>query len=301
VEAMYSLTFEDVEFEIAGDVDLEIALERSEVAELLDRALGLIPAGSRELLVKRCIEDMSISEIAAQRGMIEGAVSVRIHRGKSALREIVRTDLREDAAALGVTDPAPDRWSATRIWCPYCGMHRLLAQRDIGRGAFTVRCPGCGHRTEERPAGYLGAVSGYWRTLLRVNREANRYYRDALEQGWAACACCGRASLLRYSLPPGITGREHNVPGVYVQCATCGAVSLQPDIGLVLTHPAVPRFWREHKRIRFGGRYEIVHMGRDALLIRFDAVSDASAVEVLAAADTFEVLYACDGDREVPR
>jgi RNA polymerase sigma-70 factor (ECF subfamily) len=288
----HTVMVEDVEIHLADDTDLDLALERSEVAGLVGRALNLLPAGSRDLLVERYVEDLPAGEMAARRRISEGAAAVRLSRGKCPLRNILSTELRQEAVALGVFDQPPDDWQSTRIWCPCCGTARLLAQQDTSTGTFAVRCPGCGHRTSDRSAAYVGQVRGFWRTLLRAHREADRYYRDGLAAGAAPCACCGRSSRVRYAIPPDVTGLDRDAPGVHIRCDGCGAISFQPALGLALTHPIVQQFWREHKRIRLGSRHQTESGGRAAILIRFDSMARKESVEVVAAADTYEVLHA---------
>ncbi len=41
---------------MAEDYDLEVELERSELVELVDRALGLLPTGTRDALIGRFVD-----------------------------------------------------------------------------------------------------------------------------------------------------------------------------------------------------------------------------------------------------
>jgi hypothetical protein len=63
--------------------------------------------------------------VALALGLSEGAVEARLHRGKLALRRLLTTELREDAAAYGLVAPERGAWQATRIWCLVCGQRRL--------------------------------------------------------------------------------------------------------------------------------------------------------------------------------
>jgi RNA polymerase sigma factor (sigma-70 family) len=97
--------------ELADDVDLQLELERDELAALLDRALVLLPVETRQALVQRYIEALPQAEVAARLGMTEGAVAVRLHRGKVALRRIL-------AGELALMDPdsiSAQSWQETRI------------------------------------------------------------------------------------------------------------------------------------------------------------------------------------------
>jgi RNA polymerase sigma-70 factor (ECF subfamily) len=65
---------------------------------ILDRALGLLPVPTRDVLVQHYIDERPHGEIAVGLGVSDGAVAVRIHRGKVALRQaLARPELGADA------------------------------------------------------------------------------------------------------------------------------------------------------------------------------------------------------------
>jgi RNA polymerase sigma-70 factor (ECF subfamily) len=270
------------EIEIAGDIDLEVELERRDLTDLLDRALGRLPADTRTLLEQRYAEDLPVREMAARQGISEGAVSLRLHRGREALRRVLTTDLRGDLAAFGLSSQPNAGWQATRIWCSICGRGKLRVLRDATSSHFAARCSFCSAEWSDGTARYLEDVRGPWRTFLRMTREAHRYYRDALEQREAPCSCCGRRADTILSLPSG--------RGVQVRCGACGGVSCQPGIGLVLTLPAAETFWREHTRIRVAREADIEHEGRAAVVTTLQSVSGAASMDVISDRASFEVL-----------
>jgi RNA polymerase sigma factor (sigma-70 family) len=103
--------------EPAGDeVDLDAELERTELLELLDRALALLPPETREALVQRYVDDAPHGEIAARLGVSEDAVSMRLARGKMALRRMLAAELGREAEV---------EWRETRVWCGQCGRRKL--------------------------------------------------------------------------------------------------------------------------------------------------------------------------------
>src|SRR5919199_2070817 len=53
------------------DVDVELELERSELATLLDRAMSLLPPDTRRVLVERYVEDLPEADIAGRLGLSE--------------------------------------------------------------------------------------------------------------------------------------------------------------------------------------------------------------------------------------
>jgi RNA polymerase sigma-70 factor (ECF subfamily) len=272
------------------DIDVEMDLERSELAELLDRAMAYLPPETRQLLLQRYIEDLSSADIAWRMRISAGAVAVRLHRGRLALRRVLTTDLREEAASYGLLSAGREIWEATRIWCPTCGEARLEAFRSIEDRTFLLRCPGCRSQTSDHSATYLGEVRGHTRTMVRSNREAHTFYRAAIEAGEAPCCICGRSLPLLKGLPDPYAGTLDRAHGVQLRCARCDIVSFQPVTGLALASPVVERFWRKHRRVRTLPVRESEVAGRTALEATFQSVTDSAYVTVVTAADTFEVI-----------
>jgi RNA polymerase sigma factor (sigma-70 family) len=117
----------------ADAFDLEAELERDELARLIDRAMALLPAETREVLVQKYIEESPQADVARRLGLTEGAVEARLHRGKLALRRVLTTDLRDDAVAYGLIASSDAGWQETRIWCASCGERRLIADQPVVR------------------------------------------------------------------------------------------------------------------------------------------------------------------------
>jgi RNA polymerase sigma-70 factor (ECF subfamily) len=63
------------------------SLERQEEAELLRRAIALLPVDARELIVLRFMEEMSYAEIAKTVGSTEAALRGKVFRALKLLRE----------------------------------------------------------------------------------------------------------------------------------------------------------------------------------------------------------------------
>ncbi len=109
-------------------LDLAELVERRELALLLDHALAYVPAETRQALVAKYVEEAPLVEIAARMGMSESALAARLHRGKRALRHVLMTELRDEAASYGLMPAEDDGWRETRIWCPECGVRRFLGR-----------------------------------------------------------------------------------------------------------------------------------------------------------------------------
>ena len=138
----------DLEDCLADDFDVEIELERRELIELLDRAMTLLPAETRAVLVKRYVEESPIAEVAEQLGTNVSAVSMRLQRGKLALRRVLTTNLRQEIAPYAVASTT-EQWEETPFWCHLCGQHRLLGIRNPEEGKLLFKCPGCNPGTGE--------------------------------------------------------------------------------------------------------------------------------------------------------
>jgi RNA polymerase sigma-70 factor (ECF subfamily) len=85
-EEMHSMGADAPGFAAHG-ANPEHVLARTQDVELLDRALGDIPAEYREALVLREIEDLSYKEIAELLAVPMGTVMSRISRARGLLRE----------------------------------------------------------------------------------------------------------------------------------------------------------------------------------------------------------------------
>ncbi|MEO7001577.1 MAG: RNA polymerase sigma factor, partial [Ktedonobacterales bacterium] len=73
-EADAMLTLDDLAVGADDGADFTLALERYELATLLDRALGLLPTETRAALVASYVDELPQAEVAARLGVSEGAL-----------------------------------------------------------------------------------------------------------------------------------------------------------------------------------------------------------------------------------
>jgi RNA polymerase sigma factor (sigma-70 family) len=280
--------------QLPDSLDLEVELERGELARLLDRALALLPGETRAALVARYVEQMPVAEVAARLGLTEGAVAVRLHRGRLALRRVLETKLRDEASAYDLAGDLALTWRPTTIWCPHCGQHRLLVRTSQAADPrFWTRCPDC-HSvagayfvqvTRTSPL----ASSGFRRTLFSVVAETGDYFRRAFQSGAARCSRCGR----RLPAVTHISDGKHLSQGARIVgawCDACDAGCWTYHAEMVLYLPAGRRFWQRHKRIRALPEQEVELGGRPALVTSFEDVATTARLEVVSARDTLKVL-----------
>src|SRR5579859_691526 len=296
---------------VADDFDLEVELERKELADLLDRALALLPPETRAVLVARYIDESPIAEVAARLGLNTSSVSMRLQRGKLALRRLLITEMHHEIAPYH-QHTLTEMWEETPLWCNLCGQQHLLGIYIPTEGKFYLRCPGCTpDKNEALSTNHLRELQGI-KSFKQLSRQlaiiCNRYYRTALHDGSIACYNCGRlvrARILRRdAIPPWVWEAQEfqwrlgenddNLLSILCEeCFTSWSVTLE---GLVLALPEAQSFLRMHPRIHTLPRQELEVDGQPALLTSFESVTNTDRLDVISACDTFEVLRVY-GDR----
>jgi RNA polymerase sigma factor (sigma-70 family) len=260
--------------------DVEVELERRELAELLDRAMALLPAETRDLLVRRFVDEQPIGELAARLGMSQGAVQMRVQRGKLALQKVLTGTYAEDAAAFGLIDDSEVGWQETRIWCPACGAARWQGRFTGAERTLELRCLRCREwnvmQTDTRSYG----VSGFRPTLRKVAAEAYDFWRDDTRglDGYPH-----RTSLQRGLTPTGIHYME-------VFCMACDYGWCSTLDGQALFTPEGRQFWREHPRIHRVAYQNLEAGGVPAVLTSYESVTDRARLDVVLTRDTYHVV-----------
>ena len=271
--------------------DVEVELEREELAALVDRAMDALPPETRLALMERFMAGSSVAEVAARLGLSEGTTAVRLHRGKLALRRVLTTTLRHEARAFGLVD-AGDAWHATRLWCADCGQARLLGRLNSALGDLHLRCPRChaatGLEFQETQGlrAEMGGAKGFKTAYNRLAAWADRFYRPALAAGAARCTRCGAESR------PVVRGpaRGDNCHYVDATCAVCGGVNTQSLRGTILSLSEGRAFWRRHERIFALPERPLEAEGAPALAIAFQSVRTAERLDAVVVRDSFRVL-----------
>ena len=283
---------------IGSQAKAEFMLEPDELASLLDRALGLLPAPTRDVLVQHCIEERSHGEIAARLGVSEGAIAVRIHRGKLALkRAMARPELRADALGIGLIDQGDAGWYETRVWCPSCGRHRLETRIDREAGDIAYRCSGrCfsdGTLLDVRrsPVGKT-ALKSAKSILARQLVDLHAYYRQTLAREGNRCHDCKRPVALERWSPDGPSPRAQQHPyGIQAACRSCGAESGASLWHLLIDTPVAVQFWRRHPRLHALPVREVEVDGRVALVSGFASHDGTARLEIVSASETYDILH----------
>ncbi|CAN5596767.1 hypothetical protein BH09CHL1_BH09CHL1_28610 [soil metagenome] len=280
--------------EIADDFDLELELERADLAELLDRALGLLPSDTRDALVQRYVEERSQAEIADSLGYTEGTVAVRIHRGKLALKNALGTrELRPLAASFGLIPSQDDGWRETRIWCPICGRFRLLGTIGPEGTPDRFRCPDC-HQAKDwymingsELHHVLHGIKTFKPAFARCATYVHEHHRDSLAVGTALCLVCGFTNAVRFGMGHHTPSEFRDDHGFHYVCGNCQMCENFALAAMVLFHPEGQRFQREHQRIRLLPEYQIETDGVSAIVTTFESLANSARFEMVSSRNTF--------------
>jgi RNA polymerase sigma factor (sigma-70 family) len=279
----------------ADQDDFTIDLERAELADLLDRALALLTAESRRVLVEKYIDELPLGEIAGRLGLSTGAVAVRLHRGRLALHHVLTTDLRQEAAGYGLSTAADDGWQETRIWCPICGQRRLSGRFVPSVGELALRCADC----TPAPDMYIAyaqlpelmhGIKSYKPALSRLMSWSDEYYRRRRTGRIVPCLFCGHPAHLRNGLPSDAPEALHQINPLYITCEHCGETTSTAHAAIALGLPEGQRFWKAHPKIRLQSTAEINSAGSSAIVSSFASLTDSARFDVVTTRDTVEVI-----------
>jgi RNA polymerase sigma factor (sigma-70 family) len=280
---------------IADGFDFEIELEREELAALLDRALALLPPETREVLIRRYIEESPQAEIAARLGLTEGAVEARLHRGRLGLRRLLATTLSDDAVSLGIIPAAEAGWEETRIWCPACGGRKLEGRFQPERGELRLRCPACA------PPGshYIGAQMGDELRDLHTYRPAISRVLDSIHQlfqvlsvdGSVLCPGCRNWVSVRRERAAIPAFDSASIDTLHLECAHCQWTNFETWHSLAWSLPEGKRFWKANPRMRFVSPRDIEVDGKPAVHTGFESLAGRSHLEAIFLRDSGRVLH----------
>jgi RNA polymerase sigma factor (sigma-70 family) len=274
-----------------GDEDgngLAEIIERPEVSVTLEKALATLPTVTRAALIGSYVDETPQAELAARLGLSEGALRVRLHRGKLTLRQALTP-----ANAIG----AQDGWQETRIWCPFCGKRRLKRWVESESDAYSFRCSGpcvSGRgmigSAYTLPPGAQGLTSSK-SLLARHCLNLGVLYREALVSGRGSnCMRCGSDLGVGQWLPGDALPDGASLYEMYVRCPKCDLLDSGSPWHLSLDTAEAQRFWRRHPRMRALPTREIETAGRPALVIGYESVTSDERLEIVADRATYETL-----------
>jgi RNA polymerase sigma-70 factor (ECF subfamily) len=316
--ASETLTLENIADSEASD-PIE-ALNRQDMALLLDQALGLLPGNAREVVELCYLRELPQREATDRLGLSLSALEARLHRARRELRALFNGPLRREAEAFGLAldDASEQGWRVTRLWCPLCGRRRLagmfVVQPD-GSLNLHMRCPQC-----EQDSGLcdidsssihskgliqLDGLQSFRPAWKRTLQGTAQHFTHALQSSAYLCPFCGAPALLqlvdKVSAPTGV-----NLPGslarhpyrfwVWWRCQ-------QPRDGsdwhsglfaasdlVYWSSASSQRFMREHPRYISEPELLVEFAGRPALRLQLADTTSAARLTLLADRRTLRIL-----------
>ncbi len=273
------------------------AVDRHDLAVLIDRALGHLPPDARGILELRYLKGMPESEAAGCLGLKARALEARLYRARQQFREVLSGPLRVQAEAFGLALPMAAGWQQTRLWCNRCGRRRLIGIFEMlsqGRIELRLRCPECSSRLGidmYRSKGIvpLNGLHSFRPALNRAMRALSDRTSDALATGWDICLHCGAAARRRVVGPGELPSELLPALGQHWVIATCQGTgcsrlgawpALEPAIW---PDPKVRRFMAEHPRWVAATEARVEQDGVPA--IRFHLVDTISSAQLVVFAD----------------
>jgi RNA polymerase sigma-70 factor (ECF subfamily) len=199
----------------------ELPERAAPVEDRIDELLELLPPDTRAVLLQRYVHERSHEEIAGSLGISADAVSMRLTRGKQALRRVL----------------AESDWRPTGITCSQCGTRKLLMRRT--KGEIELTCTACSRDVLVRYpldnpqfARLVGDLERPTAMMRRVGDWTLRYFAGG-EGARAECTRCARSVTVRAHV------REGGNRGLYVRCEVCGEEVWSSLVGLAGALPRV--------------------------------------------------------------
>ena len=290
-----------VELDILDPVAIDPGEElcRQDLAILLDRAMGYLPATTRKALEMHYLAEIPQNETALQLGLTINALEVRLHRARQQLRRVLSNELRSDAEAFGmaIDKEMAQGWRNTSIWCFMCGQHQMFGmfeQMQDGEINLRLRCPSC-----STPSNFdivntcgivqLGNLRSFRPAIKHAMAEMPQFQKQALAQRCGRCPACGTQAKVRGVEP-------YNAPHPFIQrfflimeCPNDG-ICASGIISSCLYHPTVQQFFVHHPRCIIESEHLIESAGQEVIQIVLADRMSASLLTMLVSLQTLEIL-----------
>ncbi|GHO92807.1 hypothetical protein KSF_028550 [Reticulibacter mediterranei] len=282
----------DIEETLSSSFDIEVELERDELARLLDRALTLLPPVTRAVLIERYIHESPYAEIAERLGLSEEALAQRLHRGKLTLRRLLSTDFQAEATSI-IPQIKNEQEQETNIWCPMCNNARLT-KYTASSSIVGFKCPACWHIAVLNRPEVWGALQNPKAILNRQIQVLGQHYWQAVDTLQAQCLWCRSPLQVRIvqaeDIPANHLLRFHRSTCIYLVCTHCDYQEYNSLPHMTLNVPEASQFWRKHSRMHWLPAREIDHSGVPVWVSSFQSAADSARLDVLIQRSTMRVL-----------
>lgn len=295
------------EIPTANDSDPLEELSRQDMTLLLDRALGLLPHETRQLVEMCHLLELPRLEVAARLGISTGTLETRLHRARRQLRQVLSGPLHSEAEAFGLAldEGVAEGWRETRLWCPLCARHRLqgcFVEREFKDGHnLHLRCPDCSRRYKQDTMHSMGLVSlaglhSFRPAWKRAMQGMSELILVALSRGQFLCLFCGKSASIQ------VTGTQTSSSTgpypfwIHWHCNHCGkTIDSNGDVPSVdqlvyWSHPHTRQFMQQHPRWHSEPGTLIDYNGQQAIRFQIDDTESSNNLTILAHRQTLQVL-----------
>ncbi|GCF10708.1 RNA polymerase sigma factor [Dictyobacter arantiisoli] len=281
-------------------LDLTEELNRHDLAVLLDRAMGYLPAAGRKAVEMHYLADLPQREVASQLGITINALEVKLHRARRQLRQVLQHELRADAESFGLLhndEMARQGWHDTSIWCYICGQQRLQGLFEPypdGAVGLRLRCPGCSsvsnddiiNTTTKVPFAH---VRSFRPALKRALQIVPSIYLEEFTTGRQRCHICGQHATLRGIEPEVLPAPFYTRFNIVFICPTCGRL-VSSIFSLCLTYPSASQFIMQHERCIIEPEELIDYHGRPAISASVHDPASAERLTLILHRHTLQLL-----------
>jgi RNA polymerase sigma-70 factor (ECF subfamily) len=301
---------EDIDLLAADELDPLEELSRQDMATLLDRALGVLPPATRQIVEMCYLLELPHSEMAACLNLSASALDVRLHRARRHLHQILHGPLRREAEALGLEldEALMEGWQSTRLWCPLCGRHHLegcfLALEAEDGPNLHLRCLECSQRYHQDTVHSMGLVP---LTGLHSFRPAWKHTMQGLtdrmmqalqQDGQHRCLYCGQQALVKVEG----NNQEDNTKAhpypfwIHMYCVHCGndlnGHGNLPSVDQLVywSHPTSQQFLLQHPRWKSEPAKLVDYDSGPALHFQIGDLESSDHLNIVAHRQTLRVL-----------
>lgn len=281
-------------------IDLAEELSRQDLAVLLDRAMGYLPATGRKAVEMHYLANLPQREVASQLGMTINALEVKLHRARRQLRQVLQHELRADAESFGLLhddEIAQQGWRDTRIWCCYCGQRQLqglFESHPSGAISLRLRCTHCSSVSGDDIINTATKVPfahmrSFRPALKRVLQISPFIYLEEFTRGWQRCHICGQYAALRGIEPEVLPAPFYTRFNIVFICPTCGRLA-SSIFSLCLTYPSASQFVMQHERCIIEPEELIDYQGRPAISACIRDLASAERLTLILHRHTLQLL-----------
>ncbi len=278
-------------------IDPAEELSRQDLATLLDRAMSYLPPTTRKVLEMHYLAEMSQNETALQLGLTINALEVRLHRARRQLRQVLSSELRDDAESFGmaIDKEMVQGWRITGMRCMFCGRSSLDGFFEVladGRVNLRMRCPNCGNEWfKSGGMCELRGLKSFRPAFKRVLQVATAYW--ASPHNRQTCCHCGKPAhvqLIGYDETPSWLSESWQGLRFVMECSFCDSHMSQYVGGILWLHPLAQDFIKNHPRWINTPEKLTEYANQAALRVSLVDVMSAARLTILIHRETLQVL-----------